>query len=153
MKKTLLLLLAGIGIFSASAQNTAEYKPLEQFNGDVAEYTAYNYCKYNFKPINRRLGDFLEECEIDFDIYRYENSILKLNAEYGSGDDLVSVWFNIKLGNYTKIRDKYFYDLDIDRNLFKKYDIKELKDLLDMNIGVYYVDIEFVVTLDYDIKI
>ncbi len=41
MKKALLLLLAGIGIFSASAQNTAEYKPLEQFNGDVDKYTIY----------------------------------------------------------------------------------------------------------------
>ncbi len=148
MKKTLLLLLAGIGFFFASAQNPAEYKPLEQFNGDVDKYTIYNYVNNNLKPINRKLGDFLEECELDFEIYDYVNSFLRLFVEYGSGDDAVLITLDIKLGDYTE--PKYYKVIEdcFDRSSFKKFDIEEIKDLLDMNVAYYYVIMEYIATFD-----
>jgi len=149
MKKALLLLLAGIGYISASAQNPAEYKPLEQFNGDIEKYTKYNYVNNYFKPINRKLGDFLEECELNFEIYDYVDSFLRLFAKYGSGEDQVLISFDIKLGDYTE--PKWYSDKEkdfFDRSSFKKFDIEEIKDLLDMNVAYYNVILEFVAILD-----
>lgn len=143
MKKALLLLLLGIGIFSATAQNPAGYKPLEQFDGDISEYTLYNYCEYNTRPVNRKLGDFLDECEIDFKNYLYEDSILLLYAEYEYSNEIVMIWFCIKLGDYTDtpFYEDYMHLNPIHEDIGTYCDIEGIKDLADMNVGAYYTDI------------